>query len=498
MQPLPPQLLASLKASRNLPSVPGVALRILELSRREEVSLGEVCKVVQQDPALSAKILRYANSAFLARASTVTSVSNAVSLLGLITVQTLALSFSLVATTQRGTPKSFDYRRYWRRSLLSAVAARALGHKAGLKRLEELFSAALLQDIGMLALLPALGEKYLTLVAEAGPDHEKLVDLERTAFGADHAHVTAWLVKEWRLPELFLVASQGSHGEEFPKEPPELLRIAQCVAVSGALADIWMTGDVVSASARAEVAARKYLALDAGSLNAVLAEVAAESAEASTLVDIDVGPAEELSRVLEEARETLVTLSLQINSERQQLEDTSRKDALTGLFNRAHLDRVLPQAFRIALENNRPLSLVFCDVDHFKKVNDTYGHPVGDVVLRNVADQMRTSIRDNDILARFGGEEFVLILPNTPAPGAQLVCDRIRNKIAYQRIDVGNGVTVQVTASLGFATLSDKARFVDSQELLQAADHGLYAAKRGGRNQVVAYHPALATAPPAA
>jgi len=226
--------------------------------------------------------------------------------------------------------------------------------------------------------------------------------------------------------------------------------------------------------------------------------------QVAELFDLKLGTPEEISRVLEQATETLVMVTLraarQIDSAREAidslqhktrvLEEASQRDKLTGLYNRARLDAYLAEEFAIAQRTGKPLSVIMADVDHFKRVNDTWGHPAGDRVLVAVAGALGGRLRPRDMVARYGGEEFMLILPETDAPGSEVVAERIRSKIAATATDFGGSEPLKVTMSFGCATVNPGV-FGTAAELLTAADQALYAAKRGGRNRVVLHkHPA--------
>ncbi|MEY4579381.1 MAG: Response regulator PleD [Pseudomonadota bacterium] len=180
-----------------------------------------------------------------------------------------------------------------------------------------------------------------------------------------------------------------------------------------------------------------------------------------------------------------VRSGLRIKSLQDQLVALARVDALTGLWNRAYLDSRLAQEIAQARRSGRPLSLVMCDVDHFKRVNDTHGHTTGDAVLRSIGARLLASLRTSDVACRFGGEEFAVILPGIDAAGAAAAAERIRAVIAATPIDTGT-LSLTVTASLGYADSDSFASDVDLMpaQLIEHADAALYAAKRAGRNRV--------------
>ena len=158
-------------------------------------------------------------------------------------------------------------------------------------------------------------------------------------------------------------------------------------------------------------------------------------------------------------------------------------DALTGVYNRRYMNAHLDRKIMEISDTQKPLSVVIFDIDHFKQVNDNYGHAGGDEVLRTLAERVGSSIRDFDLLARYGGEEFVVIMPSTPADVAAMVAERLRQRLEAQAFEVsGHDQPLPITASLGVATTTDPMETADN--LLARADAALYAAKRGGRNRV--------------
>lgn len=167
---------------------------------------------------------------------------------------------------------------------------------------------------------------------------------------------------------------------------------------------------------------------------------------------------------------------------RHELEQAARTDELTGTLNRRAFFDFAELSLANARRHGRPLAMLIVDVDHFKRINDRFGHPIGDRVLRDIAERATSAIRDVDRLARIGGEEFAVLLPETDLEHAIEVAERIR--FALQPISLQNGVQIKPTVSIGAATLHAEDQSI--HELYQRADDALYRAKTGGRDQVAA------------
>jgi diguanylate cyclase (GGDEF)-like protein len=156
-------------------------------------------------------------------------------------------------------------------------------------------------------------------------------------------------------------------------------------------------------------------------------------------------------------------------------------DALTGLYNRRHFSELTTREFQRAQRYGRPLSAVMLDVDHFKRVNDTHGHAAGDEVLKGLATRCRQVLRKTDLLGRYGGEEYAIVLPESDLAAACQTAERLRQQCSQTAFEVGDS-RIAVTVSLGVAGLDEECASQDT--LLDRADHALYAAKHAGRNQV--------------
>ncbi|MBX7221555.1 MAG: sensor domain-containing diguanylate cyclase [Blastocatellia bacterium] len=186
----------------------------------------------------------------------------------------------------------------------------------------------------------------------------------------------------------------------------------------------------------------------------------------------------------EQNQELLKALSQQVVSalDNARLFELATVDGLTGLFNSRHLRLKLAEAFSQAQKNQKPLSIIMVDIDYFKKCNDTYGHEVGNEVLKHVAGIVRTRLRDTDLAARYGGEEFTVLLPNTPPVGALEVAERLRSAVEHTPAPTAAGM-VSITVSLGTATFPT-IPVADQDALLAVADKALYQSKQNGRNRV--------------
>lgn len=185
--------------------------------------------------------------------------------------------------------------------------------------------------------------------------------------------------------------------------------------------------------------------------------------------------------------ERILTLESSLRKSYEEIKALSVRDPLTKVYNRGYLDERLVHEVKRAYRFERPVSLIMFDIDHFKLINDTFGHAIGDRVLVECAELMRLSIRQEiDWIARYGGEEFVIVLPETLLPGALIAAERLRIKLA-SGVVTADGSEIRVTASFGvtsFTPSSQKEDLSMAAALITGADQALYRAKKEGRNRV--------------
>jgi diguanylate cyclase (GGDEF)-like protein len=179
-----------------------------------------------------------------------------------------------------------------------------------------------------------------------------------------------------------------------------------------------------------------------------------------------------------------IMLVVSLEDMRRRLHELAMTDPLTGLRNRRHFIQWAQRELDLAHRHDLPLAMLLLDIDHFKLINDAHGHAVGDLVLVEIGRRCTATLRGTDLLARWGGEEFIALLPNTPEPLAQMLAERLRTAVAAA-IPLPHGGTVQATVSVGVAGRGSGARpLMTLDALTQAADRALYDAKRQGRDRV--------------
>lgn len=301
------EFLQSLKHCRTLPSMPVLAIQILSMCQNPKADSKKMAELISHDPAFAAKLLSLANSGFYARIQhQITNLAQGVTLLGREAVAVLAFSFSLYRNLRGEDLGDFDHQGFWRRSILSGIAGRALAKHHGYENYEEVFLAALLQDIGMLALSVVSAERYPLIVQRAAHHHPFLQELERQEFGMDHAEVGAWLAQEWKLPDLFHHAIGQSHGLTDMGAFGQAGPLAKYVVVSSSIADIWCWPETERAIEEAVSLTSEVLNEGAAIVDSILHEMAESIPHISALFEIDLGMPDEIQRVLHSAKELLL------------------------------------------------------------------------------------------------------------------------------------------------------------------------------------------------
>lgn len=469
-----------------LPSLPAVAVQLLELTSNPDVSMSEITRLVQQDQALAAKVLKTVNSSFYGLSTPCGSIDRAMKYLGLNTVKSLVLGFSLVDTTQASCDEGFDLMSHWRRAIIGATGARAIALIIGGIDAEEAFTASLFQDVGMLACFAAMKRRYTMEIQ--GVAHRKLCDVEQKLFGFDHATVGAELAIQWKLPPEISEAIRYHHN---PKAAPKAhAAIARVVAI-GAMISSAMDDDALDTAVRAiERVMSEWYGRAAPNMTKLLSDVAETSKTLAKMFQQDIGELPDVSEIMAQAQEQGLEHQMQMQREADKLAREAFIDGLTRIANRKSFDAELERVYNAFVKEDRGFGVLFFDADRFKSVNDTHGHAAGDAVLVELAQRTSEAVGDQGIVCRYGGEEFAVIVEGQGIDQCAELAERVREAIGSKPFDLravdGAPDELPVTVSIGVSSTDAgiPTRLSGADQVVHEADECVYAAKSDGRNNV--------------
>ncbi|QID18284.1 diguanylate cyclase [Nitrogeniibacter mangrovi] len=641
-----------LKASGDLPSPKGAALAIIRLTRKEDLSLAELARVIKTDPAFVGRLVKAANGVAISPGRPIASVQEALMVVGLPAVRNMALGFSLLSNYRSGGCEHFDYERYWSGSLVMAIVCQGLGRRLRCASPDEMFCLGLLARIGELALATLFPREYSEVLVEGrARDADELIAMERKAFAMNHRELTAAMLADWGLPVIYQEVAyhfEAPLGAAFGEESREA-KILDALCLAHEIAQLCLA-DPAARPALMEhlspVADRTGMAPEA--LDTFIEEVTREWTEWGKVLQVAtqrfvepvhaqagaagtakstrpgeappcVPPASGVSMrvvvverdakvratlrgVLERAghrvfesddgrhgmelalevqpqmmlvdahmpgvggialtralRQTrigrsiyillltsredderlieafengvddfvtkpirsrvlaarlraghrVIRLQQEVERDREEirrfaaelavtnrrLQEVALTDQLTGFRNRRYAIDRIAQEWSASMRSRRPLSCMVIDIDNFKQINDTYGHDVGDAVLRQAASAIKLGLRSQDVVARTGGDEFLVLCPDTDLRAAMHCAERLREAVHGARVSVSR-LNLRVTISVGVAERD--ASMPDADAMIKRADQGAYVAKAQGRDQVATVQQRVAGAAEAA
>ncbi len=489
-----------LESSITLPSPPAIAVRVLESVKKDQDSLRELARVVSTDPALASKMLQVANSSVYGLSRKVDSIEMALTVLGSNALKNIALSFVMAGEFKSVSGGAFDFEDFWRRSVTNAVAAEEVASRLN-KKNDDTFVSALLQDVGYLVMFLTRPDDYIRVMDSVKLTEESKLTMEKKIFGFDHQELGTALLKKWGLPECIYLPIQYHHGLDNCSDT-EKDRIS-VLNISNRLSSIYWGLDSAEKLPEIQQWLEDNVHLSTQEIESFIDSIAEKSIEILSTFEVSAKDLRPLSQMLREAnlemgklncsyeqvvvdlkraKDQAETLASELMKANEKLRTLALEDGLTGLFNHRHFHEVLEQELERSKRHSRFLSLIIFDIDYFKKFNDTYGHLIGDQVLRSIAGRMKRVTRTSDTLCRYGGEEFAIILPETNAAGLRVFGERVRRGIESMEIST-KGHGLRVTVSVGGTTLEPNMDIAHKDTLIEVADKAVYNSKDMGRNR---------------
>ena len=499
-------LLERVLSSDSLPSVPVVAANVLALSRDPDVDFSRLEKMMSADPALVAKLLRMSNSAYYGSHKKVTSINNAVVRIGLKVTRTTILGFSLEADISPRIPESFGIDLFWRHALTTAISARIVVERIWPAKRDDAFAAGILQDLGMLALQCTVPDLYAE-VLESRRTHPttRIEEIEQRVLGFTHARVGAELLRKWGIPEEVYGPIRFHHDPDSGAAlgaGPDTIRLARVLLLCSKISHLFYSKDRGIIQIAISEEAKEQFNLTQEALDGILEQVTRDVRQFCDLFNLDpreipsykqvrLKAARELTNMatepggdaqaLEERSEERVAEVRRLKAEAEELKRLAAADELTQLPSRRDfLKRFVVEIVR-ARRYSHSLGFLMLDIDRFKKINDAHGRPAGDKVLAGLTRLLQREIRCTDVAARLGGEEFVVLLPETDLKGVIVVAEKFRLGIAEASKSWAPGVP-GITVSVGAVHIRSDSPSLDSSLIMDEADRCLYQAKGAGGN----------------
>jgi two-component system cell cycle response regulator len=504
------QLLAE---SARLPTMPAVVAQVLAIPEWDNVDLRAVGEIISKDVSLASKVLRVVNSPFYGLPREISSISQALAMLGIRATRSLCLSFSILNISPRSKTSRFDYSGFWMRSLNTASAARELALAAKLPTEEESFLAGLLQNIGAMVLAQCVPRLYVRSLNKAQDKLSPKLEIEREELGTDHVEVAKLLFENWNLPPSLRVPVLYHHEPEKAGNVDEHTLLAiQVQHLAGLIGECLYAVENGSGTLRdlSETAAH-YFDISPGEFAALLRRVDSKVEETAGVFEMTASRPDSYASLLQKANEALGNiateqerlvwelqaskaeaekLSQQLQAANNKLLEEARKDPLTDLANRRMFQMLLTQELHRSQRYHHAIALLFIDIDDFKLLNDQYGHLEGDRALKHLAEILEGQVRAADVVARYGGEEFIIALVETSESDARIVAERVRAAIAAAPLVLADQHTqVQITASIGIAAWEPPNEPTTVEALVEQADSAMYQSKKAGKNRVSVWEP---------
>jgi len=498
-------ILEIIEAGGELPTLAPVIRRLLTLKENVAKSDADLMEIIRNDVALTTRILRTVNSSGQYEAEAV-DIDDAVQRLNGTNLRNLLLATKFIDDTDdspQGTEEHQRIQWLWERSLCCAVAARILAERLKKPDAGLYHSLGLLLDVGILFLLHNFPREYAPVIDRWRQEGGCLTDMEQDLIGVDHTVVGQQIAHSWHLsPKVeCVVRHQDLTGEwtcpDIDRGVIYLANLATSVFfennnVTGIERTLGFAAEHFNIPREDMVNLLQQITLVADSATmkmVVQAGRAVPYIEMLQRINRELGRAtltyEQMVRELEIAMRKAEQLTKRLEETNQKLRDAANIDPLTRVYNRRYFEEFAGWNFNRAVRYGTTLGCLMIDIDHFKHVNDDYGHLTGDRILQGVAETLRAKLRNTDIVARYGGEEFVVLLPETKPHAVALIAEKLNKSISEVEFPTAEG-DIQVTVSVGYVAYSAAGmpEVTSPVELIKIADQNMYQAKHNGRNRI--------------
>ncbi len=498
-------ILEVIEAGGELPTLASIMRRVLALDEENPDFDSNLLEILHYDAALTARVLHTVNSASQYEAEII-DIKEAIKQVNRSNLRNLLLTTKFIDDTDDSSLGIDEHQRFqwiWERNLCCAVAARVIAERLNKPNPHIYHTLGLLLNIGVLFLLQNFPSEYSPIIDRWRQEGGCLTDLEKDTIGVDHTAVGQQIAHSWHFGPIVECVIKFQNFETEWKCPEIESRIIDLASLT---TSVFFENSNITYVERTLNAAGKYFNIRRDEMINLLQQIILIADNAAMKMIVQAGRTmpyiEMLQRINRELGQATLTyeqmvleleiamrkaeqLAKRLEEANQKLREAANIDGLTHIFNRRYFEEFANWNFNRAVRYGATLGCLMIDIDHFKSVNDTYGHLIGDRILQGVAEILRSKLRNTDILARYGGEEFVVLLPETKPHAVALIADKLNKAVCESVFPVGD-VNLKITVSIGYVAYSpnDMPEITSPMELIKIADKNMYQAKNNGRNQI--------------
>ena len=486
-------LLEEVLSCPTLPSLPAVALEVIELTRDVNVEMDKLAATIQNDQGLSAKVLKTVNSSYYGLRKKCGTIRQAIVVLGLSTVKSLTLGFSLVSSIDLKDKKGFDHNEYWRRGLFTGVAARSIAKVACPDFQDEAFLGGLLQDVGMIAMYETLGDRYVRILEQTSGDHRKLAGFELAEFELQHPDIGAMMASRWKLPEELI---QPVKYHERPSAGPsgDMGMLVRAVGLGNIVADALTSEDKQPIMRRYYKRCKEWFNLTDEQADSIFKEVTVGTKEMAKLFDVDPGQLPDTDQLVKDARDQALRLAIESPASPSGGEglddlvlDSPKFDQETGLLNASAFEAVLNRSFDQAVAANDALTLVRISFE--REETNTPRRPLE---LRKLISGSTALLRKHfgdsgGFIARLDSESFAVLVPSSSRVVVTRTAESFR--VEFEQACTDWQITGKTHVGIAYYDHTTSSIYERVEQLTAAAARAMKASAQSGGNCIKVFTP---------